>query len=121
MGPESPVHYQPASVSQAKIVPFKASKKSYKEAMANGACKGGMIPVDKNGMAFCLGYHIRVECWMKYKWQESKKNQKQVEPLSPKPLRVEYLSSLVNYMDVHHLIAQMAGSPWTSLALSTAC
>ena len=86
-------HFQAASAAQAEFIPFKTSKKSYREAMSSGARNNDPIPVDRNGTAYCLGWHIRGECW-----QNCKRNEKKGEPKfksNHRPLDAAEITTLI--------------------------
>jgi hypothetical protein len=86
-------HFQAAAAAQSEFLPFKASKKSYKEAMMSGARNNDPIPIDKNGTAYCLGWHIRGECWQNCKRNENKTNTKFKS--NHRPLDAGELSTLI--------------------------
>jgi hypothetical protein len=60
-------HTQPPADHQAEFVPFRDCKKTLKDIMSESARNNDPMPLDKNGTAYCLGYHIRGECWMNCK------------------------------------------------------
>jgi hypothetical protein len=69
-------HYQPPAEHQTEFDAFKNTKRSFKEIMEEAARANEPIPIDKNNTAYCLGYHVRGECWLNCKRHLNKKNPK---------------------------------------------
>jgi hypothetical protein len=69
-------HFQAPADHQTEFDEFKPCTKSLKDIMSESGRKNDPMPVDKNGTAYCLGYHIRGECWMNCKRHISKANPK---------------------------------------------